>query len=161
MTYAIVTLGGKQHRVREGERLFVDRVKGDEGAKLTLTPLLVGGNGETQLTPDGVVVTARVVQHVLGEKIRIGKYKQRTGYRRHTGYRSRLTQIEIETIGGKPSRARKQAAEPEPAAEEKPKRAAKPTAEPKAEAAAKAEKPAEEKPKPTRQRRTTTKKDES
>ena len=128
MTYAIVKLGGKQHRVREGERLLVDRVKDDEGATLSLTPLLVGGNGDTQLVPDGVVVTARVVQHVLGDKIRIGKHKQRTGYRRHTGYRSRLTQIEIEAIGGK-AKTRKKAEPAEPAeADEKPKQAARPKA---------------------------------
>lgn len=168
MTYAIIKLGGKQHRVREGERLLVDRVKDDEGSTFSLAPLLVGGNGDTQLTPDGVVVTARVVQHVLGEKIRIGKYKKRTGYRRHTGYRSRLTQIEIETIGGKAARARKPAAAAEqPAAKEKPKRAAKPKAETAAKPTAaqpktapKAGKPAAaaEKPKP---RRPTTKKDEA
>ena len=168
MTYAIIKLGGKQHRVREGERLLVDRVKDDEGSTLSLAPLLVGGNGDTQLTPDGVVVTARVVQHVLGEKIRIGKYKKRTGYRRHTGHRSRLTQIEIETIGGKTARAPKPAAADEqPKAGEKPKPAAKPKTETSAtptaakpKAAPKAEKPkdAAEKPKP---RRTTTKKDEA
>jgi hypothetical protein len=54
---------------------------------------------------------------VKGPKIRIGKYKKRTGYRRHTGFRASLTQIEIESIGGKPARATKprpeKAAEPE------------------------------------------------
>jgi large subunit ribosomal protein L21 len=143
MTYAIIKLGGKQHRVREGERLLVDRVKGDEGATLSLAPLLVGGNGDTQLTPEGVVVTARVVQHVLGEKIRIGKYKKRTGYRRHTGYRSRLTQIEIETIG--PSRSAKARKTVEPAAMETPKRSPKPKAEPAKRTAAGAKPKAESK----------------
>ena len=55
--------------------------------------------GTTDLSPT-TTVTARVVGHQLGEKIRIGKYKKRTGYRKHNGYRSRLTQIEIESIGG-------------------------------------------------------------
>jgi large subunit ribosomal protein L21 len=120
MTYAIIKLGGKQHRVREGERLLVDRVKDDEGSTLSLAPLLVGGNGDTQLTPDGVVVTARVVQHVLGEKIRIGKYRAKTGYRKHTGFRSHLSRIEIESIGGGKRAAAKPAAEkPKPDAEEK------------------------------------------
>jgi hypothetical protein len=44
-------------------------------------------------------VTARVVEHVLGEKIRIGKYRPKSGYRRHTGFRAKLSQIEIESIG--------------------------------------------------------------
>ena len=98
MSYAIITLGGKQYRVRPGERLLVDRLKEDEGKTFKPRVLLVGGDGKTDLSPT-TTVTARVVGHVLGEKIRIGKYKKRTGYRRHNGYRSRLTRIEIEAIG--------------------------------------------------------------
>jgi large subunit ribosomal protein L21 len=114
MSYAIITVGGKQYRVHEGERLLVDRLKTDEGKTFNPRVLLVGGNGKTDLAPT-TTVTARVVGHVLGEKIRIGKYKRRTGYRKHTGYRSRLTQIEIEAIG-----AAKKAAATKPKAEAKP-----------------------------------------
>ncbi len=99
MSYAIISLGGKQYRVREGERLLVDKLATDEGKTFNPRVLLVGGNGSTDLSPS-TTVTARVVGHQLGEKIRIGKYKKRTGYRKHNGYRSRLTQIEIESIGG-------------------------------------------------------------
>ena len=138
MSYAIIHVGGKQYRVREGERLLVDRLKTDEGKTFNPRVLLVGGNGKTDLTPS-TTVTARVVGHVLGEKIRIGKYKKRTGYRKHTGFRSSLTQIEIESIG---AGARKAAAKPRaeaPAAPPKPKAEAAPpavTAKPEAEAAA-------------------------
>lgn len=109
MSYAIITLGGKQYRVREGERLLVDKLATDEGATFNPRVLLVGGDGTTDLSPT-TTVTARVVGHQLGQKIRIGKYKKRTGYRKHNGYRSRLTQIEIESIGGgakKPAAAKK------------------------------------------------------
>src|SRR3954467_3170463 len=99
MSYAIITVGGKQYRVREGERLLVDRMSTGEGETFNPRVLLVGGDGNTDLSPTSTV-TARVVGHQLGEKIRIGKYKKRTGYRKHNGYRSRLTQIEIESIGG-------------------------------------------------------------
>jgi large subunit ribosomal protein L21 len=99
MSYAIITVGGKQYRVREGERLLVDRLAAGEGNTFNPRVLLVGGDGDTDLAPSATV-TARVVGHVLGDKIRIGKYRRRTGYRRHNGHRSRLTQIEIETIGG-------------------------------------------------------------
>ena len=98
--YAIISLGGKQYRVREGEKLLVDRVKTDEGKTFHPTLLFVGGDGKADLKPK-VQVTAKVVGHVLGEKIRIGKYKAKKGYRRHTGYRSKLTQIEITSIGAK------------------------------------------------------------
>ena len=125
--YAIISLGGKQHRVQEGERLLVDRLKVDEGKTFEPRVLLVGGNGAAADLEPSATVTARVVGHELGEKIRIGKYKKRTGYKRHNGHRSRLTRIEIESIG---AAAKKAAAKPkdgkaEPKAE---------TAEPKPEA---------------------------
>jgi len=99
-SYAIISLGGKQYRVREGERLLVDRLREDEGATVQPRVLLVGGDGTPDLAPS-TTVTARVVGHELGEKIRIGKYRRRTGYKRHAGHRSRLTRIEIESIGAK------------------------------------------------------------
>jgi large subunit ribosomal protein L21 len=98
-SYAIISLGGKQYRVHEGERLLVDRLRADEGATVEPRVLLVGGDGAPDLAPS-TTVTARVVGHELGEKIRIGKYRRRTGYKKHTGHRSRLTRIEIESIGG-------------------------------------------------------------
>ena len=100
MSYAIITLGGKQYRVREGERLLVDRLAVEDGKTFTPGVLLVGGDGEPQLEPAGVVVTAKVSGQQRGPKIRIGKYKKRTGYKRHNGFRAALTQIEIESIGG-------------------------------------------------------------
>ena len=100
MTYAIIKVAGKQYRVREGERLLVDRLAQDDGATFTPDVLLVGGDGSPSLAPGDVKVTARILGGVKGPKIRIGKYKKRTGYRRHTGFRASLTQIEIESIGG-------------------------------------------------------------
>ena len=112
MTYAIIKVAGKQYRVREGERLLVDRLAQDEGATFSPTVLLVGGNDAPALDP-GVKVTAKVLGQVKGPKIRIGKYKKRTGYRRHTGFRASLTQIEIEQIGDTKRRTEtKEAAEP-------------------------------------------------
>jgi large subunit ribosomal protein L21 len=114
--YAIISLGGKQYRVQEGERLLVDRLREDEGATLEPRVLLVGGNGAPDLAPS-TTVTARVVGHELGKKIRIGKYRRRTGYKKHAGHRSKLTRIEIESIGAV---KRAKAAAPKPKAEEKP-----------------------------------------
>ncbi len=139
MSYAIITLGGKQYRVREGERLLVDKLATDEGKTFEPRVLLVGGDGNTDLSPT-TTVTARVVGHQLGEKIRIGKYKKRTGYRKHNGYRSRLTQIEIESIGGAKKAAAKKAEAPKAEAPkaEAPKAEAPEADAPKAEAAAEA-----------------------
>ena len=104
-SYAIISLGGKQYRVQEGERLLVDRLRADEGATVEPRVLLVGGNGAPDLAPSATV-TARVVGHELGEKIRIGKYRRRTGYKKHTGHRSKLTRIEIESIGAAAKRSK-------------------------------------------------------
>jgi large subunit ribosomal protein L21 len=149
VTYAIIKVAGKQYRVREGERLLVDRLAEADGASFSPTVLLVGGNSNEApaLDPD-VKVVAKVLGAVKGPKIRIGKYKKRTGYRRHTGFRASLTQIEIEQIGDK--RRQTQKAEPateKPKAERKtepetePKVSAKtePKAEPETEPAAEAE----------------------
>lgn len=120
MSYAIIKVGGKQHRVREGEWLLVDRLPVEEGTTFQPDVLLIGGDGETLLGDElaGKQVTARVSEHVLGPKIVIGKHRRRTGYRRRNGFRARLSKIEIESIGAKrASRARKPAAEVAPAAE--------------------------------------------
>ncbi|MFN2466546.1 MAG: 50S ribosomal protein L21 [Gaiellaceae bacterium] len=135
MTYAVISLGGKQYRVQEGERLLVDRLEHAEGKTFKPDILLLGGDGNADLTPKGATVTARVVSHQFGEKIRIGKYKAKSGYRKHTGFRSRLSQIEIESIAGRAA-AKKPAAE-EKSSASKPK-AAKPKA-PARKAAAKKE----------------------
>ena len=119
MTYAIISVAGKQYRVREGERLLVDRLHEDDGATFAPTVLLVGGDGDPQLEPGDGVVTATVLGQQKGPKIRIGKYKKRTGYRRHTGFRASLTQIQIESIGGAAKRSRP-AAKPKAAAPAEP-----------------------------------------
>jgi large subunit ribosomal protein L21 len=96
MDYAIIRLGGKQYRVREGEYLVVDRVKFDEGK--TFNPDVLLGDG-------GVTVTAKVLAHERGPKIRIGKYRKRTGYKRHNGFRAATSRIEISLGAGKTAAA--------------------------------------------------------
>ena len=100
-SFAVISVGGKQYLVREGERLLVDRVPHDEGKTFHPDLLLVGGDGDPKLGDKlkGQQVTAKVAGHVLGEKVIVGKHKRRTGYRRRNGHRSRLSQIEIQSIG--------------------------------------------------------------
>ena len=139
--YAIISLAGKQYRVREGDRLLVNRLSTDEGKTFHPDVLFTGGNGKPNLSPR-IQVTAKVVGSPLGQKIRIGKYKAKKGYRRHTGFRAKLSEIEIQSIGARSSAAKKE----EPKAEAKPKPAAKPKAAAKPRATAK--KPAPKKPAP-------------
>jgi large subunit ribosomal protein L21 len=121
MDYAIIRVGGKQYRVREGETLVVDRVRADEGKTF---------NPDVLLGASGVTVTAKVVAHERGPKIRIGKYKRRTGYKRHNGFRAATSRIEI-SLGGAKKKAAPKAQAPKAAA---PKAAEPKAAEPKAEA---------------------------
>ena len=112
-TYAIISVGGKQYRVREGEKLLVDRLP--YGADKTFQPtvlLVGGGDGGPDLSPSATV-TAKVVADVRGDKIRIGKYRPKNGYKKHTGFRASLSQIEIQSIGaGKKAAAKKSEAAP-------------------------------------------------
>jgi len=121
MDYAIIKLGGKQYRVREGEYIVVDRVKFDEGA--TFKPDVLLGD-------EGVTVTAKVLEHGRGPKIRIGKYKKRTGYKRHNGFRAATSRVEF-SLGGATKRAAPKKTEAAAPKETAPKAAA-----PKTEAAA-------------------------
>jgi large subunit ribosomal protein L21 len=115
-TYAIISLGGKQYRVREGETLLVDRLKHGAGKSFQPTVLLVGGNGDTDLSPSATV-TASVVADVKGDKIRIGKYRPKNGYKKHTGFRASLSEIRIDSIGGGAKKAAaKKSEKSEPAA---------------------------------------------
>jgi large subunit ribosomal protein L21 len=123
-SYAIIALGGKQYRVREGERLLVDRVATDEGKTFSPSVLLFGDDKKTEFSPSGVSVTARVVAHVRGDKVTIGKYRPKSGYRRKTGFRAALTQVEIERIGGRGAPKTETKAEPKAAPHAEPKRPA-------------------------------------
>ena len=100
MDYAIIKLGNKQHRVRDGETLVVDRLP--TGAGEVFEPVVLLGDA---------TVTATVLEHGRGPKILIGKYRRRTGYKRHNGFRAATSKVEI-TIGA--GTARKAAAKSKP-----------------------------------------------
>jgi large subunit ribosomal protein L21 len=98
--YAIVRVGGKQYRVEKGDELVVDRMREDEGAKVTLQPLLFRSD-DAVFDAEGlakVTVEAIVRGHKRGEKVRILKFKPKRGYKRRMGHRSELTVLEISDI---------------------------------------------------------------
>jgi large subunit ribosomal protein L21 len=110
MDYAIIRLGGKQYRVREGEYLVVDRLKTEAGKSFSPDVLL----GD-----DGVKVTATVLAHERGPKLLIGKYRKRTGYKRHNGFRAATSRVEISLGAPKSAAAKKAAPKKAEAAESK------------------------------------------
>ena len=101
--YAIVTTGGKQYKVAEGDVITVEKLEGDAGAEIALTPILLV-DGET-VTHDADTlaaanVTAQVVAQTKGPKIKIHKFKNKTGYHKRMGHRQRLTQVKVTGIDG-------------------------------------------------------------
>ncbi len=144
-TYAIIEAGGKQYRAEKGTVLVVDRMAEDEGAKVTLRPVMFSGDDKfvgSGADLEKVKVEAEVVEHFRGEKIKVFKYKAKKGYRKRRGHRSSLTRLEVKDVKmltRKPA-TKKDADEPKAETAEKP-------AEKKAPAAkAPAKKPAAKKP---------------
>ncbi|HLI32066.1 MAG TPA: 50S ribosomal protein L21 [Solirubrobacteraceae bacterium] len=98
--YAIVKSGGKQYRVQRGQRLHVERLHAAVGETVALKPLLVR-DGQVRCSAEELSsarVSARVLAHERGEKLRVFKFKPKRGYKRRRGHRQELTQIEISEI---------------------------------------------------------------
>jgi large subunit ribosomal protein L21 len=115
--YAIVKTGGKQYRVERGQKLLVERLAVAEGADVTLEPMLYRSD-EAVFDAAGlkdVKVTAKVIAHVRGEKLRVFKFKPKRGYKRRTGHRQELTQIEVTEISAKSAKAPAKASKAKPA----------------------------------------------
>lgn len=100
--YAIVDIAGQQFKVSENQKLFVNRLDVAEGANVEFAKvLLTDQNGSVKVgTPviEGAKVTAKVLSHLKGDKVIIFKKKRRKGYRKRTGFRASLTEIQIEKI---------------------------------------------------------------
>jgi large subunit ribosomal protein L21 len=110
--YAIVKTGGKQYRVERGQRLLVERLAAAEGADVALEPILF--RSEQAVFDDAglkdVKVTAKILAHVRGERLRVFKFKPKRGYKRRTGHRQSLTEIVVTDITAGRSKAAASAA---------------------------------------------------
>jgi large subunit ribosomal protein L21 len=99
--YAIIRAGGKQHKVAKGDVIEVERVK-DAADTLEFVPLLVvDDKGKTRSARSELAdarVMATVVGAAKGPKVEVHKYRNKTGYRRHTGHRQQYTSIKISDI---------------------------------------------------------------
>lgn len=102
--YAVVKTGGKQYRVKVGDRIRVEKLTGDDGSDITFDQvLLVGGEGTTRVglpIVAGASVTARIEGQERGEKLVVFKYKPKKRYRRRIGHRQSLTQLTVTAING-------------------------------------------------------------
>ncbi len=150
--YAIVDIAGQQFKVEKDQKLYVHRLEGEEGKKVSFDKVLLIDTGNKVSVGEPVVkgasVDAKIVAHVKGDKVLVFKKKRRKGYQKLNGHRQQFTQIQIEGI------SEKAAAKPK-AADEKKEAAAAPapkaTAEKKSAAKPAAKKPAAKKAAPKKE----------
>lgn len=100
--YAIVDIAGQQFKVEKEKKIFVHRLKQEEGASVDFEKvLLVENEGNVTVgapVVEGAKVVAKVLSHLKGDKVRVFKKKRRKGYKKLNGHRQYLTQIQIEDI---------------------------------------------------------------
>ena len=99
--YAIIRAGGKQHKVAKGDVIEVEHLKDSSGTIEFVPLLIVDDKGKTRSTKSDLAkarVTAKVVGDTKGPKVDVMKFRNKTGYRRHTGHRQRYTSVQIADI---------------------------------------------------------------
>jgi large subunit ribosomal protein L21 len=100
--YAIVDIAGQQFKVEAGKTIFVHRLEGEEGAKVSFDKVfLTDTDGKVVIgtpTVEGVSVSATILKHVKADKVIVFKKKRRKGYKKKNGHRQFMTQIKIEAI---------------------------------------------------------------
>lgn len=99
--YAIVRAGGHQEKVSVGDEIDVNRLADAPGDTVNLPALMIVSDGDVKVGDDAAAVTvsAEVVDHRRGPKIKILRYKNKTGYRRRQGHRQDLTRLRVTSIG--------------------------------------------------------------
>ena len=101
--FAIVEIAGLQYKVEQDQKLFVNRLKGDKGSKVSFDKILLTVNGAITVgapAVSGITVEAEILDHVKADKVIVFKKKRRKGYEKKNGHRQSLTQIQITGITG-------------------------------------------------------------
>ncbi|UKB83803.1 50S ribosomal protein L21 [Chryseobacterium sp. MEBOG06] len=101
--FAIVEIAGLQYKVEKDQKLFVNRLKGDKGGKVSFDKVLLTVNGSITVgapAVSGITVDAEILDHVKADKVIVFKKKRRKGYKVKNGHRQSLTQIQITGITG-------------------------------------------------------------
>ncbi|QIG90238.1 50S ribosomal protein L21 [Chryseobacterium sp. POL2] len=101
--FAIVEIAGLQYKVEQDQKLFVNRLAGEKGAKVSFDKVLMTVNGAVTVgapAVSGITVEVEILDHVQADKVIIFKKKRRKGYAKKNGHRQQLTQIQIVSITG-------------------------------------------------------------
>ena len=99
--YAIVDIAGQQFKVEENQKITVNRLEGEEGAAVSFkNVLMVDNDGKVKMGGPikGASVSAKIIDHVRGDKVLVFKKKRRKGYKKMNGHRQDLTRIQITEI---------------------------------------------------------------
>ena len=115
--FAIVRTGGKQYRVAAGDKIVVDKLAGAAGDTVTLSDVLLAGDGGELKSTDGLTVSAEIIAQAKADKVTVFKKKRRHNYRRKQGHRQQHTILRIVGIGDHKAQPKKAAAKKEAAAE--------------------------------------------
>lgn len=150
--YAIVEIAGQQYKVEKGQQIYVHRLEQEEGSDVEFNDiLLIENDGKVSVgkpNVEGAMISAKVLEHVKGDKVLVFKKKRRKGYQKLNGHRQQFSKLEIGDIlekGARPVKKESKATEePKAGQAEKPKTEAKKPAT-KETAKPKAEKPEEKK----------------
>ena len=97
--FAIVRTGGKQYRVAAGDKIVVEKLDGEAGASISLTDVLLAGEGSELQSVEGLTVSAEIIAQAKADKVIIFKKKRRHNYRRKNGHRQQHTILKITAIG--------------------------------------------------------------
>lgn len=150
--YAIVEIAGQQYKVEKDQQIFVHRLEEKEGSKVTFDNVLLTADGDKievgAPAVKGVSVSAKILEHLKGDKVIVFKKKRRKGYKVRNGHRQYLSKIEISAIGAEKAAPKKAAAKKEEAPKAESKKAAPKAAAKKAAPKAEAKKPAAKKAAP-------------
>lgn len=98
--FAIVRTGGKQYRVSPGDKIVVEKLAGNAGDSITLSDVLLAGDGSDLKGTDGLTVAAEIIAQAKGEKVVVFKKRRRHNYRRKNGHRQQHTILKIVSVGG-------------------------------------------------------------
>ncbi|MFC4334805.1 50S ribosomal protein L21 [Salininema proteolyticum] len=96
--YAIVKTGGKQYKVAEGDVVTVEKLVGEVGDSVTLPAIMIVDGSDVTPKASGASVAAELLEHTKGPKIKIHKYKNKTGYHKRQGHRQPLTRVKVTAI---------------------------------------------------------------
>ena len=103
--FAVVRTGGKQYRVAAGDKIVVEKLVGEAGDTITLSDILLAGEGAELKDTSGLTVSAEIIAQAKADKVIVFKKRRRHNYRRKNGHRQQMTLLRIVAVGAEAKKA--------------------------------------------------------